>query len=341
MTRLRPSGYGADLPFDNRVQAVAKMGFTERQARFLTIVLLHAGVCVPRQYARFCGIVHGAKTRKFFAKLVHLGLASMYDCRHNRARIYHLNGRALYAAIGEAESRLRKPVTLNHAIQRLMVLDALVEDADLVWLGTAEEKTVHLTMLTRIEPNDLPHVVVGDGDARKARYFPDRLPIGIHLAGRGVVVYVVTDPWLDDFRLFLERHAALLRAFPAWTLRIVVPPQWPDVAQRSKQVVWNQLLTPLREEKLEELRWYFEQLRAHPTRACADDLDERFYKARAAFSGPRFKALYRAWKQDGETALVTARSRALGDAVQAGAGRVETLELGHRYGHLSPLVAVS
>jgi hypothetical protein len=65
---------------------VAKTGFTERQARFLTTVMLHAGVCVPRQYARFCGIVHGAKTQKFFAKLVRLGYASMYDCRHNRAR---------------------------------------------------------------------------------------------------------------------------------------------------------------------------------------------------------------------------------------------------------------
>ena len=90
--------------------------------------MLHAGVCVPRQYARFCGIVHGEKTRKFFAKLVRLQYASMYDCRHNRARIYHVNQRALYAAIGEADSELRRPLTLNHAIQRLMVLDAIVED---------------------------------------------------------------------------------------------------------------------------------------------------------------------------------------------------------------------
>ena len=44
--------------------------------------MLHARVCVPRQYARFCGIVHGEKTRKFFAKLVRLGYASMYDCRY-------------------------------------------------------------------------------------------------------------------------------------------------------------------------------------------------------------------------------------------------------------------
>ena len=95
------------MTFDERVQAVAKKDFTERQARFLTTVMLHAGVCVPRQYARFCGIVHREKTRKFFAKLVRLRYASMYDCRHNRARIYHVNQRALYATIGEADCRLR------------------------------------------------------------------------------------------------------------------------------------------------------------------------------------------------------------------------------------------
>jgi hypothetical protein len=329
------------MTFDERVAAVAKKGFTERQARFLTTVMLHSGVCVPRQYARFCGIVYGEKTRKFFAKLVRLQCASMYDCRHNRARIYHLNQRALYAVIGDADSRLRKPVTLNHAIQRLMVLDAIVEDPDLVWLGTADEKAAHLLALTRIEEADLPHVSVGEGDSRTVRYFPDRLPIGIHLAGRGVVVYVVTDPWLDEFRVFLERHAALFRALPAWTLRIVVTPQFPDIGQRSKQVVWNQLLTPLKTDMLEELRWYFEQVRAHPTPSRSDDLDERFYQAREAFSTPRFKALYRAWKQDGERVLITASSRAISDAVDAGAGRVETLEVGHRYGHLAPLVAVA
>ena len=172
------------MTFDERVEAVAKKGFTERQARFLTTVMLHTGVCVPRQYARFCGIVYGDKTRKFFAKLVRLQYASMYDCRHNRARIYHVNQRALYAAIAEADSRLRKPVTLNHAIQRLMVLDAIVEYPDLVWLGTADEKGAHVLALTRIEQGDLPYVSVGEGEARTVRYFPDRLPIGIHLSAR-------------------------------------------------------------------------------------------------------------------------------------------------------------
>jgi hypothetical protein len=211
----------------------------------------------------------------------------------------------------------------------------------LVWLGTAEEKGAHVLALTRIAETNLPHVAVGEGEQRRVRYFPDRLPIGIHLAGRGVVVYVVTDPSLDEFRVFLERHAALLRALPAWTLRIVVPPEFPDIAQRAKQVVWNQLLIPLRTEVLDELRWYFEQLRSHPTPSRTNDLDERFYRAREAFSGPRFTALYRAWKQDGEAVLASAGSRAISDAITAGAGCVETLELGHRYGHLAPLAAIA
>ena len=35
------------MTFDERVQAVAKKGFTDRQARFLVTVMLHAGVCRP------------------------------------------------------------------------------------------------------------------------------------------------------------------------------------------------------------------------------------------------------------------------------------------------------
>src|SRR5580704_16323647 len=245
------------MTLEERTQTVAKMGgFTERQARFLVTVMLHAGVCVPRQYATFCGIVHGQKTRKFFAKLVRLGYASMYDCRHNRARIYHVHQKALYRAVGQAESRLRRPLTLDHAIQRLMILDAIVTSPDVVGLGTAEEKAAHLTALAAINPADLPHVTVGEGDKRTIRYFPERLPIGIHVEGRGVLVYVVTDHVLDEFRVFLERHAPVLRALRAWTLRIVVPPHLPKTAQRAKQVVWNQLLTPLRAEAIDELRWY-------------------------------------------------------------------------------------
>ena len=329
------------MTFDERVQVVAKKGFTERQARFLTTVMLHAGVCVPRQYARFCGIVHGQKTRKFFAKLVRLRYASMYDCRHNRARIYHVNQRALYAAIGEADSKLRRPLTLNHAIQRLMVLDAIVEDSEMIWLGTVEDKASHLTALTGIKPEDLPHVTVGDGEPRRARYFPDRLPIGIHLAGRGVLVYVVLDPTLNDFRLFLERHSAVLRALPAWTIRVVVPPQFSDMAQRVKRAFFTQLAMPaLSQEDISGVRQRFESVR---TQHYSFDFGptDHYVENRDQLAAPKYHVLFKLWKKEGEAALASLASGVIQDAVQAGAGRIETLELGHRYGHLSPLVAVA
>jgi hypothetical protein len=61
---------------EDRISAVAEFGFTRRQARFLTLVMRHAGVCLLRQYSTFAGIVYGQKRRMFFQKLVSRGYAS-------------------------------------------------------------------------------------------------------------------------------------------------------------------------------------------------------------------------------------------------------------------------
>ena len=54
-----------------RVQAVVDYGFTERQARFLVLVMRHAGLCVKRQYATFAGVANGGeKCNAFFHKLI-------------------------------------------------------------------------------------------------------------------------------------------------------------------------------------------------------------------------------------------------------------------------------
>ena len=65
------------MTFDERVTAVSEFGFTTRQARFLVFVMQYSGVCLLRQYSAFAGIVHGQKTRKFFAKL---GFADDLSC---------------------------------------------------------------------------------------------------------------------------------------------------------------------------------------------------------------------------------------------------------------------
>lgn len=132
---------------EERVEAVVKFGFTKRQARFLVTVMLHSGVCLLRHYTAFAGIVHGQKTRKFFAKLVRHGYATAYSCRHNRGHVYHVQHKPLYRAIGETDSRLRRPRSAARVMERLPLLDALLACPDVVWLATSEEKQVHLSTL--------------------------------------------------------------------------------------------------------------------------------------------------------------------------------------------------
>ncbi|HYU80784.1 MAG TPA: hypothetical protein VEK56_17470 [Vicinamibacterales bacterium] len=50
-----------------RVQAVVEYGFTERQARFLVLVMRHAGLCVKRQYAAFAGMPTAATSATRFS----------------------------------------------------------------------------------------------------------------------------------------------------------------------------------------------------------------------------------------------------------------------------------
>ena len=53
------------MTFDERGAALKGEGFTERQAAFLVTVMLHAGVCLVRQYRAFAGIANGHNAREF------------------------------------------------------------------------------------------------------------------------------------------------------------------------------------------------------------------------------------------------------------------------------------
>ena len=138
------------MNLEHAVQTIAKRGFTDRQARFLVLVARHSGVCVMRQYSAFAGVVFGHTTRRFFTKLERLGWVSTYDCARKRARIYHVRHRELYEAVGNAESRLRRPPTVPRALERIMLLDVILKEPDLVWLASSEEKMTHVSAFTAI-----------------------------------------------------------------------------------------------------------------------------------------------------------------------------------------------
>ncbi len=264
------------MTWDERVDAVAAhaRGVTDRQAAFLVTVMLHAGVCMDRQYCTFAHIAHGQKTTDFFRRLVDRGYATAHSCRNNSARLFHIQHKPLYAAIGDPDSRHRKPAPLARAIERLMVLDAVLADRGRTWLATEQDKLTHFTLTHRIPRQDLPSLTFRSEDAETVRYFPDKLPIGVDLEGAYTFIYIVTRPGPVDFRAFLERHAELLRALRAWTIRLLVPRHFARVLGVYRAAFREQLAMPLRPMNLDDLRWYF-----HARQAPSQSSEERFDQA--------------------------------------------------------------
>jgi hypothetical protein len=328
------------MKLEHAIRTIAKRGFTDRQVRFLILVARHSGVCVMRQYSTFAGIVIGQKTRKFFAQLVRARFVSTYDCAHSRGRVYHVRHRAIYEAIGEPESRLRRPPSVPRALERLMLLDAILENPESIWMSSSAEKVDYFSS-RGIPLDDAPHMVVLQCEQRQLRYFPDRLPIGVHPSGHVVFVYLHADPLRDEFRDFLQRHAPLLEKLPAWTIRIVVPARLESAAQDLLKVAWGQLASPLKDPILTELRWYFDHRAGGLAGLTEPAHRRRFERCERAFATDRYTVLYRRWRQDGERVLTTASSPIVGQAMESGAAQIEPLALPHAYSHLAPLAGVA
>jgi len=326
------------MTFDERAAAVADHGFTDRQARFLVTVMLHSGVCLGRHYATFARITHGQKVQDFFQKLLARKYATVRRCGHNTARLYHVHHKPLYAAIDEPNNRHRKPFGLARAVERLMVLDGVLAQRDLQWLGTEREKVAFFTSKWRVSETTLPQVRFASEGGATVRHFTEKLPIGVGDDGRThVFVYLATRPMPVDFRMFLERHAELLRALPAWTVRVLAPHHLANAMNRYREAFREQIGAPLRINQLEELRWFF-QLRRDGKPVGRD---ERFQRARRAFGAPRFRVLYRVWLEQGDQVLDAAISPVLATAIARQTGRFEGSVLPHRYLHLAPLAGTA
>jgi hypothetical protein len=184
---------------EERINAIADFGFTDRQARFLDLVIRHAGVCVPRQYATFGGIANGGeKSNALFEKLIRRGYAVVSDCVHNRARLYHVRYKPLYRAIGEPDSRYRRPVPARQAVERLMLLDAVLANPGHRWLA---EKVAYCAALappepTTKEPPDLAVDLPSQAAGALLRVFP----IGVDSGSRALLLYLASVPGTNEFR---------------------------------------------------------------------------------------------------------------------------------------------
>lgn len=262
----------------------------------------------------------------------------------HRGRIYHVHHKALYAAIGEPDNRNRRRAPTGRSIERLMLLDAVLDDRKLLWLATEKDKLRYFSSRLsdyRLRREELPHLSFGAGSTKTLRLFPDKLPIGVDAIGeRHVFVYLVTRSAPAQFRAFLVHHFDLLTMVHRWTLRVVVPKRFAKAIRLYERAVREELATPLHPADSNELNWYFSQLRDSTVDKPTSD-DVRFRDAAERFRALRFRILYRLWMRYGDGLVWNTHSTLLADKFQRGESHVEFVVLPRQYLHLSHLVGVA
>jgi hypothetical protein len=325
-----------------RVKAVIDFGFTESQARFLLHVLIFSGVFIERQYRAFTGIAHGQRTKDFLAGLVGRGYATaITPGKVHRGRLFHVRYKPLYEAIGEANNRNRRPASTGRYVERLMLLDAVLSAPKHSWLGTERDKVAYFDDAFEDDCRlFFPKLTFGEGKDRTARFFPDKLPIGIAPDGRHVFLFLVTRQLPSDFRAFLVRHADLLQLVDEWTIRVLIPTRFWKAAALHRFAVRDSYIKPLTPQDVEEFDWFCRAKRGQTTEP---DPYWRLDIAKAArkFGSARFRVLERAWERGGKSALWPFQSDLLLEKLRRGEGRVEFVQLTRQYLQLTPLVGVA
>ena len=189
-----------------RANAIAAARLTVRQARFLVTVMLHSGVFVGRQYAAFAGITHGQTVHDFIEELVARKFVTPIELgATGRTRLFHVHHKPLYATIGEPDDRNRRRVRIDRVIERLMVLDGVLADRSVTWLGSEREKRRYFKqrLRDRLRDDEYPRLMFGKKPNVTVRYFPDKLPVGYERDQyRHVFMYVARSPSPMDFRVF-------------------------------------------------------------------------------------------------------------------------------------------
>jgi len=339
--------FAFDDHLDERAAAIQRLGFSPRQARFLVLALLHAGVFVERQYCAFARVRHGQKSTDFLHQLRRLDLArEIQPGAPHLGRLYHLHNKRLYRLVGEPDNRHRRRVPLARLVERLMVLDAVLDgqDGERKWLATERDKARYFEARLsdyQFEPRMLPHPVFRSGGRETLRLFPDKLPIAVdHGRDNYVFVYLVTRASPVDFRSFLRRHFRLWLLLSQWTLRVLVPPQFDRVIPAYREAARQELISPVSMSDTEELRWFFGERRRREAEA-SDTPDRRFDEAAQRFRAPRFSSLYRAWGRDGSEVLWNASSSGLMDGFESGSASLEFVAVTRPYMRLTRLVGTS
>lgn len=324
------------------------MGFNQRQAMFLTLVALHSGYCLRRQYASFAGVAYGKNVRDFLDDLVARALARRLTFRRDRGHIYHLFSRSLYDALQQGDNRNRRHASPALIARKLMLLDYVLDHPEREWLVTEDEKVDFFSNTLRVPTYALPHRTYQSTrrtTGSTLRYCVQKLPIFVTRDPLNVhFVCLATDPSARDIALFVREHLSLTSQLAASTLVVLRPAHISsdDVCRAAHAVAVGSCAAPTSPLDPPAIRWYFDarrRIERGDLRTMSVDDIQRYRQCRLRAAGT-LESAYHQWAECGYPAFE--RAEDLLHPSQATAhSKLLVVTLPHRYEQFGALPGIA
>jgi hypothetical protein len=300
-----------------RIQALQRLGYNEREAEFLCLAALHGGYFLRRQYAQFIGNQDGGTVTQLIEKTLGQAHAEAATYRAN-THIYHLDARPFYAALGQEDNRNRRRKETITIKAKLMGLDYVLAHPKHEYLATEQEKIEFFQETFQIERQNLPTKRYASRDQITDRYFVEKYPVfhspSLDPARPVVVSFCFVDPGMagiSGFETFMDRYADLFAALREFAVIYFAEG---DALFGKARTAFDRFSGGTRkgnngacDTKTQQMLVYFEARHLYETRQLAlFDRAKlvRLRNQRQEFSGPEIEALYERWNTNGRVAVL-------------------------------------
>jgi hypothetical protein len=284
----------------SKFEAIAALGYSEEESRFLYLAAMHSGYFVARQFRGFTRSYPGGPTRAFSRKL----RARRHAQIHRFAEaglVYHLRSKMLYREIGQENPRHRLDHELGYVRSRIAMLDFVLANPDNRYLETESMKVRYFCTELGVPQNALPAKSFGRrAQQRTTRYFADGFPMFLRPSPEPAIVsftYIEdTESSLAGLARHLRGYLPLFRQLAEFRFLYLSATDLHFV--RARELFRDLVITPLEPGSAEDLLRYFAVRKAWELgqyeSITEDDLIFR-NAAKERFGSARFEHDYRAW----------------------------------------------
>jgi len=282
------------------LDALQALGYTEAEARFLYIVATHSGYFTARQFLAFTGAHWGKRTTTFWSKL-RINKHARTERFPKSGTVYHLFSRRLYRQIDRENIRNRREHEFEYIQRRIGMLDFVLLNQGYQYLETEPAKLRFFCGDLNIPKHYLPArlYVASKSPNASVRYFVDKFPM-FFVPPSPVVTFTYIHEGsavFRDFVRYLESYLPLFRQLSEF--RLVYVSRTDAHFGKAAEIFSSLVKIPLESDIADDLFRYFRVRKAWDEKqyAAVTEADLIFRnQARARFTGERFEARYRGWK---------------------------------------------